>query len=82
MFCELIIRALPELVKLFKKLELDFYFTKPQVRHMQAFVVAMLLGGYSGKLSQVSALAHHAHRTCVGRFLNSKSWNEAHLIKT
>ena len=82
MFCELIIKALPTLVKFCSKLELDFYFTKPQVRHMQAFVVAMLLNGYSGKLSQVSGLAHHADRTCVSRFLNSKSWNEAHLLKT
>jgi hypothetical protein len=80
-FCELIIKAMPELVKFFVELELDFYFTKPQVRHMQAFVVAMMLDGFDGKMSQVSELALHADRTCVSRFLNSNSWNDEFLVR-
>ena len=70
-----------ELVKYFEALELNFYFTKPQVRHMQAFVVAMMLNGFCGKMSQVSELALNSDRTCVGRFLNSDSWNDKFLIK-
>ena len=81
MFCGLIITAMPELVKFFQTLKLDFYFSKPQVRHMQAFVVAMMLRGFCGKMSDVSDLALHADRTCVGRFLDSDSWNDAFLIK-
>jgi len=80
MFCELIVKAMPEIVKFFQSLRLDFYFTKPQVRHMQAFIVAMALNGFNGKINQVSELALHADRTCVGRFLDSGSWNETYLI--
>jgi hypothetical protein len=81
MFCELIINAIPELVKFFQALKLDFYFTKPQVKHMQAFVAAMMLKGFCGKVSDVAELALHADRTCIGRFLDSGSWNDALLIR-
>ena len=82
MFCELIVKAMPELVKFIEILELNFYFTKPQVRHMKAFVVAMMLNGFCGKTSQVSELALHAVRTSVSRFLKSDSWNDEFLVKT
>ena len=75
MFCELIIRALPELVKFFKILKLDFFFTKPQIRHLYAFVTAMMMRGFGGKMSDISELSLNAHRTCIGRFLDSDAWD-------
>ena len=81
MFNELIINAMPELVKFFKRLRLDFYFTKPQNRHLQAIVVAMMLRGFGGKMSDVAELSLHAHRTSVGRFLDSDAWDDKLLIR-
>jgi hypothetical protein len=80
MFAELIINAMPELVKFFGLLKLGFYYSKPQARHLQAFIVAMMLKGFGGKMTDVAELALHAHRTCIGRFLDSDSWNEDYLI--
>jgi hypothetical protein len=80
MFAELIINTMPELVKFFGILKLDFYYSKAQARHLQAFIVAMMLKGFAGKMTDVAELALHAHRTCIGRFLDSDSWNEVYLI--
>ena len=81
MFCELILNAMPEMVKFFKNLGLDFYFTKPQIKHLQAFIVAMMLNGFGGKITHVSDLSLHASRTSIGRFLSSDGWDEAHLLR-
>jgi len=80
MFNELIINAMPSLVKFFKMLRLNIYFTKPQIKHLQGFIVAMMLKGYGGKITDVAELALHAHRSCVGRFLDSDNWDCAHLL--
>ena len=81
MFDELIINAMPSLVKFFDLLKLPLYFTKPQVKHLQAFIVAMMLKGFCGKMTDVAELSLHAHRTCIGRFLDSDSWDEKYLEK-
>ncbi|MCL2026634.1 MAG: transposase [Leptospirales bacterium] len=81
MFDELIINAMPSLVKYFDLLKLRFYFTKPQVRHLQAIIVAMMLKGFSGKMIDVAEMSCHAHRTCIGRFLDSGGWNEEYLMQ-
>ena len=47
MFDELIIKAVPSLVKFFYLLKLPLYFSKPQIRHLQAFIVAMMLKGFA-----------------------------------
>jgi hypothetical protein len=60
MFNELIITALPELVKFFSLLEMPFYFTPAQNRHFQAFVVAMMLRVFGGKVKDV-AFAYPSH---------------------
>jgi len=80
MFDELIITAMPSLVKFFSLLKLNLYFTKPQVKHLQAFVVAMMLKGFGGKLIDVADLSLYCHRTSSGRFLESGSWNEKYLV--
>jgi len=82
MFCELIIKAIPELVKYTLALELNFYFSKPQVKHMQAFILAMMMRGYCGKLTNVSEQILHTDHSCISRFLDSNSWNDAFLIRT
>jgi len=73
--------AMPSLVKFFEMLRLSIYFTSPQLRHLKGFVVAMLLKGFGGKITDVAELALHAHRTSVGRFLDSDSWNDAYLLR-
>ena len=81
MFSELIINGMQDMVKFFEKLDMPFYFTKPQIKHMQAFIVAMMLKGFDGKMTQVSGLALHADRSSVCRFLDSKSWNDEYLLR-
>jgi hypothetical protein len=49
MFCDLIIYGFPEIINFLKKLNLDFYYTKPQIKHLQRFIVAMMLFGYHEK---------------------------------
>ena len=80
MFDELIIRAMPELVKFFRSLNMSFYFTKDQVKNFKAFVVAMMMKGFSGKMSDVADLTRYSHRTSFGRFLDSPAWDEEWLI--
>lgn len=72
---------MPSMVKFFKQLNLGLYFSKPQIKHLQAFIVAMMLKGFGGKLTDVAELAIHTHRTSVGRFLDSDAWDEAYLIR-
>ena len=81
MFCELIINVMPEMVKFFQNLDLYFYFTKPQIKHFQAFIIAMMLDGFGGKITHVSDLSLHSSRTSIGRFLDSDSWNETYLMQ-
>jgi len=80
MFNDLIMNAMPSLVKFFELLRLKIYFTNPQLRHLKGFVVSMMLKGYSGKITDVAELALHAHRSCVSRFLDSDSWNCTYLL--
>jgi hypothetical protein len=41
----------------------------------------MKIKGYIGKMITVSELALNSDRTCIGRFLDSKSWNDKYLLK-
>ena len=77
---ELIIDAMPSLVKFFEKLKLPLFFSKPQIRHLQGFIVAMMMRGFGGKITDVAELALYTHRTCIGRFLASDGWDDEHLI--
>ena len=80
MFCDLIIKGIPEISNFFNKLNINFYFTKPQIKHLIAFVIAMMLSGYNGKMKDISELSLNTHRTNEGRFLDSDSWNEGYLL--
>jgi hypothetical protein len=80
MFRELIINGFPALVNFFNALDIQKYFTKPQVQNMMAFVVAMLLDGYNGKLTEVSSFALNTTRTPICRFLSTTAWNDKPLL--
>nr|WP_238475988.1 hypothetical protein [Clostridium manihotivorum] len=67
--------------KFFKQLNFDLYLTKPQLKHLESIVNAMLSKGYKGKMSDIAELASQRHRTSITRFLASSSWNEDFLIK-
>nr|WP_238475977.1 transposase [Clostridium manihotivorum] len=67
--------------KFFKQLNFDLYLTKPQLKHLESIINAMLSKGYKGKISDIAELASQRHRTSITRFLASSSWNEDFLIK-
>ena len=81
MFYERIINGMPEIIKFFQELKIDKQFNKPQLRHLQSFLIAILLQGYQGKVTNVSELAHNACRTSVGRFLNNSKWEDSYLFE-
>jgi len=81
MFDDLIINNSFNIIKFLNRLDLDLFFTKPQLRHIIAFVIAMALKGYKGKVSDASELTSHRHRTNIGKFLNKSPWNEEFLTQ-
>ncbi|MDR3326679.1 MAG: transposase [Prevotellaceae bacterium] len=80
MFNELILNGFPALVKFFNLLDIQKHFTKPQVQNMQAFIIAMLLDGFNGKMTDVSGLSLNTTRTSVCHFLNTLAWNDNVLL--
>ncbi|MGL4875043.1 MAG: transposase [Clostridium sp.] len=65
----------------FKKLNFDLYLTKPQIKHLENILNAMISKGFNGKVSDVAELAPARHRTSITRFLSSSSWDEMLLNK-
>lgn len=72
----LIITASSSIIKFLLKLDLDLFLTEPQLKHVVAFISAMVLRGYDGKVTAIAELSSHRHRTSVGHFLNKSPWNE------
>jgi energy-converting hydrogenase Eha subunit G len=62
MFDDLIITGTDKIIKFLRKLDIDIFLTTPQIKHVIAFICAMMLKGYNGKVSDVSELALHRHR--------------------
>ncbi len=62
-----------------KKLNFDLYLTKPQLRHVESIMNAMISKGYNGKISDVAELASQRHRTSITRFLSNSNWDETLL---
>ena len=81
MFSDIIIHGIPELINFFNQIRMSFYFSKPQIRHFQAFIIAMQINRFDGKLYTVSEFALNTCRTCIGRFLDSDAWNEDYLLR-
>ncbi|MEK5040698.1 IS701 family transposase [Sporosarcina sp. FSL K6-3457] len=66
----------------FQTWNLPFYFSKPVVRHLLHFIDGMSSIGFTGKLTEIHALSHHAkHRTTLGHFLQHSPWNESFLLR-
>lgn len=66
----------------FKQLNFDLYLTKPQIRHLQTTLNAMLLNGYNGKISYIAELLSPRHRTSITRFFSKSTWDEELLSKS
>lgn len=61
---------------------LSLIFTKPQTAHVCRFIAAMTQKGFSGKMVDIiELLIDTKHRTCIGKFLSSKSWHENLLLR-
>ena len=68
------------LYKFFKQLNFDLYLTKPQIKHLENIMNAMISKGFKGKISDIAELAPARHRTSITRFLSNSSWDE-NLLK-
>lgn len=77
-----IITASSSIIKFLIKLDLDLFLSKPQLKHVIAFISAMVLKGYNGKVTDVAELSSHRHRTCVGEFLRKSPWDENLILNS
>jgi hypothetical protein len=82
MFNNLIITAAPSIIKFLIKLDLDLFFSKPQLKHVEAFISAMVLKGFNGKITDIADLTSRRHRTSVGKFLSKSPWDEELVLKS
>ncbi|WP_238899183.1 hypothetical protein [Clostridium sp. YIM B02500] len=62
-----------------KQLNFDFYLTKPQLKHLENIMNAMISKVYNCKISDIAELAHSKHRTSITRFFSNSNWNEKFL---
>lgn len=82
MFNNLIIVGSSKIIKFISTLDIDIFLTTPQLKHVVAFISAMVLKGYNGKVNDVSELTSPRHRTCIGHFLNKSPWDESLVLKS
>jgi hypothetical protein len=82
MFESLIINGFTKIVKFITLLDLDIILTVPQLKHVVAFMNAMILKGFNGKVNDVADLTSHRHRTCIGKFLDKSPWQEQLVLKS
>lgn len=76
MFQKTIISDELSLNKFFKELNFDLYLTKPQIKHLENVMNAMISKGFNGKISDVAELAPAKHRTSITRFFSNSCWDE------
>ncbi len=81
MFNDLIINDSLDIIKFLNKLKLDLFFSKPQFKHLIVFLLAMILKGFKGKISDVNEFYAEKHRTTISRFINKSPWNESLLLE-
>lgn len=62
----------------FKKINLDFYYTKAAAKHIKEFIVAATSKGFTGKTTDVAEYSSN-HRTTIGHFLSNGAWNEKYI---
>lgn len=82
MFNSLIILGSEKIIKFITLLDLDIFLTAPQLKHVIAFISAMVLKGYNGKINDIAELTSYRHRTSIGKFLEKSPWNEQLVLKS
>ena len=65
MFQNTIISDELSIYKFFKKLNFDLYLTKPQIKHLENIMNAMISKGFNGKVSDIAELAPERNRTSI-----------------
>ena len=61
MFQKAIVSDELSIYKFFKKLNFYLYLTKPQLKHLESIMNAMLSKAYDGKVSDIAELALQKH---------------------
>jgi hypothetical protein len=61
--------------KYFIKLDFQFYFSKPVIKHMVDFIKGSVQKGYKGTITDIVQLSlANCHRTTFGKFLSQGVW--------
>lgn len=81
MFDDLIINDSFDIIKFLNKLNLDLFYSKPQLKHLISVVLSMVLKGFNGKITDINELNTEKHRTTISRFLNESPWDEELLLE-
>lgn len=82
MFKNTIISDELSLYKFFKQLNFDLYLAKPQIKHLENIMNAMISNGFNGKVSDVEEFAPARQRTSITRFLSNSYWDEKLLERS
>lgn len=83
MSLDLILSNNPLILKLFHQLHLNFYFTRPAIKHVAEFLIASSQTSFSGKVSNITSLScSNKHRTSFGYFLSHGAWQASMLWKS
>jgi hypothetical protein len=76
---QIIIPTISIIRKLFSELGLNEIYTQSVLRHIEAFIIAMALNGFDGKMTDVAETGR-CHRTTASHFLSKSLWDEKPLI--
>ncbi|RWU04029.1 IS701 family transposase, partial [Anoxybacillus flavithermus] len=61
---------------------LDFYFSKPVIKHLVHIVYSMITKGFSGTLTDLHHGSFHPnHRTTLSHFFTKSPWEEETLLR-
>lgn len=64
--------------KFLKENNLEFYYSKPVLKHIKEFMLASIEKGFSAKTTDIVEHSEN-HRTTIGHFLSNGVWNEEYL---
>ena len=64
--------------KFFEKYKLEFYYSKPVLKHIKEFMLAATSKGFSAKTTDIAEYSSN-HRTTIGHFLSNGAWKEEYL---
>ena len=64
--------------KFFEKYKLEFYYSKPVLKHIKEFILAAISKGFSAKTTDIAEYSSN-HRTTIAHFLSKGVWKEEYL---